>query len=175
MALYGAEIWSHSYKGCCGEYQKLVNIHERTFTRIFQSAPKVVVVPEAGLKPEISQLNNRQRQYGYRLLAALRSQPTRDILPITLHLGEEQAEPGELTKGDDDWFKLIGWRREALGHQFGRTIAEGTSILTTTGTEHTERVELAAFLENMASFAGDKEDGAREAKEHSDRHGEMSF
>lgn len=47
----------------------------------------------------------------------------REILPVTLHEDEEQAQLEELTEGDDDWFKPIGSGRETLGQKPARTVA----------------------------------------------------
>lgn len=63
---------------------------------MFESAPARIVVRESGMRSAVSLLNNRQRMYGYCLLAAPRIQPIRDILPVTLREGEDQAQSGEL-------------------------------------------------------------------------------
>lgn len=78
-------------------------------------APMVVVVREAELRPALFLLNNRQRRYQYRLLAATELQSTRDILPATLGEGDEQAQSSKLAKGDDDWFRPTGRRQSTLG------------------------------------------------------------
>lgn len=56
-----------------------------------------------------------------------------------------------------------------------RTIAEGISIDTTTGTEDTEWVKPKTFPGSIALFASDKEKGAKEARKHSGGPDEMSF
>lgn len=73
----------------------LVNRLGRGITGMLQSAPLEVVVWEAGLRPAVSLLNDRQRKYNQRPLAAPRTQSTRDILSVTLREAEEQAQLGE--------------------------------------------------------------------------------
>lgn len=49
------------------------------------------MVPEAGLRLPVSLLNNWQRRYAIRLLAAPITQLTRGILLVTLCQGDEEA------------------------------------------------------------------------------------
>ena len=69
VALYGAELWWHNQKKWEQSIQKLVNRQGRTITGTFPGSPVGVVVKEAGLRPAISLLNNRQRRYAQRLLS----------------------------------------------------------------------------------------------------------
>lgn len=142
---------------------------------MFQTALKVAVVRGAGLRPPVSLVNNRQRRYRYKLLAAPISQPTRDILLVTLCTGEEQAPPGELAKGYDEWFRNAGRGLATLRQRLARMITEGTNIKSTSGTEYTELVEPEPFQGSIAPFARHKEEGALEAKRYTDGPGEMSF
>lgn len=142
---------------------------------IFPSTLRLAVVREAGLWPALSLLNNRQRRYRYRLLAAQRIQPTRDILSVPIREGKDQANLGELAEGDDKWFKLMSRGRETLWQRLARMLAECTRIDSTTATEYTEWVELEAFSGSIAPFAGDKEEGAKEAKSYTNEPGELSF
>lgn len=102
-------------------------------------------------------------------------QPTRDILPVTLREGEEQAQLEELGDGDDDWFRPTSRGRETLGQRLTRTVTEGTSINIAVDTEFTSLVESETFPVDIAPFAGDKEEGAMEAKKHTDGVSELSF
>lgn len=77
-------------------------------TGMFLLAARLAVVGEEGLLPAHYLLNNWQRRYAYRLLAAPQSQPTRNILTAILRENEEQVQPGELADGDDNWFKPLG-------------------------------------------------------------------
>lgn len=108
-------------------------------------------------------------------LAALRLSPTREILPKTLQEGEEQTQSGDLAEGNDDCFRLIGRERVTLRQLLARKIAKGTGIDTMAGIEYTEWVEMETFPEGIAPFAGHKEEGAKEAKRHTNGLGEISF
>lgn len=68
-----------------------------------QSAPTGIVTGEAGLWLPLYLLNNRKRWYVYRFLAEPVTQPTHDILPVTLREGEEQAQPGEQPVDSEAW------------------------------------------------------------------------
>lgn len=46
---------------------------------------------------------------------------------------------------------------------------------TATGTDYTEWVEPETFAEKIATFPGDKEEGAEEARKHCNGPGEISF
>lgn len=175
MALYRPELWWHGQKESSEKYQKLVNRQGRAVTGMFQTTPRVSVVRYAGLRPAVSLLNKRQRRYRQRILAAQRSQTTRDILPVTLPEGEKQAQSVELTEVDDHWFKPTRRRKETLRQLRARVITEGTGIDTTTGIEHTEWVEPETFPGNVTPFAGDKDGGAMASRKYTDRPGEISF
>lgn len=62
-----------------------------------------------------------------------------------------------------------------IGHRLSHILAEGTDMDTTAGTELIEWVKSEIFQRNIASFAGDKEDEALDAKKHTDRGDEISF
>lgn len=99
----------------------------------------------------------------------------RDILLITLLEGEENAQPGKLSEGDDDWFKPMGRKRETLGQRLTRKVAESIVMVTTTGRKFTEEIEPEIFPGYVATFAGDKEEGVMVVKWHPDGPGEISF
>lgn len=130
---------------------------------------------ELGLRPALSLLINRQRRYGYRILSSPKLQPTRDILPTTFQQGGNQAQPGELPEGDDDWFKPIGRESETLGQRLTRTIAEVTSINTISGMEHIEWLEEETFPRGIAPFTETNVEGAKEMKRYVDGPDEISF
>lgn len=69
----------------------------------------------------------------------------------------------------------MGRGRETLGQRLARTIADDTSIDTTSDMEHTKQVELETFSGRIDPFAGNKEEGAEEAKRHTDRLDEIYF
>lgn len=80
-----------------------------------------------------------------------------------------------MKEGDDEWFWPAGRGRATLGQRLAWTVTDATSINTTLGTEHTERVEQKPFQGCIAPFASDKQKGALEAKRHINGPGEMSF
>lgn len=66
------------------------------------STPVVVVTRVADLRPALSILNNRQRKYRYRLLAATVTNPARDILHESQREGEVQVQTGKQPEDDDE-------------------------------------------------------------------------
>lgn len=58
---------------------------------------------ESGLIPAHILLDYRQRKYAYRLLTLPDGNPAKEILPITLRLGDGDAQPGELPEDDGIW------------------------------------------------------------------------
>lgn len=117
---------------------RLDNRQERRVTGMCCSASRVMVVQEPRLCLELFLLNNWQCRYEYRLLVVLRIQPTMDILPVIVCESHKQALPGELAEDDDDWFRTSSVERETVELRMSWTISEGTSIHTTSGTQHTE-------------------------------------
>lgn len=142
---------------------------------MFQSVQRIAEVREAGLRPALSRLKNKQRRYRYSLLASTRLRPVRDILSVNLRESEEQVQPWELAKGDEHKFRPIGRGRETLGQQIAKTITQDTSIVTTVEMEHTKCVKLETFLGNTAYFAYNKKEGAKEAKKYTNGPGKMSL
>ena len=59
---------------------------------------------EAGLIPAEIMLDYRQRRYVHRLLTLPDGHPTKDILPVSLRLGDGSVQPGELLENDEIWF-----------------------------------------------------------------------
>lgn len=58
---------------------------------------------ESGLIPALILLDYRQRKYAYRLLTLPDGNPAKEMLPITLRLGDGDAQPGELPEDDGIW------------------------------------------------------------------------
>lgn len=85
----------------------------------------------------VSWMNNIQRKNSLRYLAALRNQQARDILPVTLLEGQEQAQLGEKVKDDDTWTRVSGVKLEDLEQKLERAFAARTDIDVTSGKEHT--------------------------------------
>ena len=93
VALYGAEIWWKNQKTHQSEVQKLINRQARTITGMYPSSPIAALMSESGLTPAHIMLDFRQRMYAYRLLSLPDSMPTKDILPVTLRVGDGNAQP----------------------------------------------------------------------------------
>ena len=70
---------------------------------MYQSTPIAPLMSEAGLIPAKIMLDYRQRRYAYRLLTLSDGCPTKDILPISLKMGDGSAQPGELPEKDEIW------------------------------------------------------------------------
>lgn len=62
-----------------------------------------------------------------------------------------------------------------MGQRPAQRVAEGTSIDTTSDTEHTEWIEPELFLVDIAPFASEKEEMVLEAKRHTDGLDRISF
>lgn len=69
----------------------------------------------------------------------------------------------------------IGRGRETLGQRLVRTIAEVTTIETTSGTEHTELLKPETFPKGIFSLTGNMENEAGEASRHVDGPHEILF
>lgn len=61
-----------------------------------------------------------------------------------------------------------------MGQRLAWIAAEGTNIDTTSGREHSKRVEPETFPESIAPYGGSKEE-CSEARRHTDGSGEISF
>ena len=65
---------------------------------MYRSTPAGPPTGEAGLIPARILLDYRQRKYAYRLLILPDENPTKSVLPITLRLGDGNAQPGSSQK-----------------------------------------------------------------------------
>lgn len=113
-------------------------------------------------------LNNRQQRYRLRRSAAPRTQPARNILPVTLRVGEKQVQLEERPEDGDEWIRLSRTRREGLGQRLARGLATGTDVDATSGTEYNEWVAPARFRKTIAPFASDKNEATKDAEWHTD-------
>ena len=103
IAFFGSEIWWHGQKVHQKEVQKLLNRQGRAITGIYRSTPITPLMSEAGLMPAKIMLDYRQRRYAYRLLTLPDGHPAKDILPVSLRIGDGSAQPGELPENDEIW------------------------------------------------------------------------
>ncbi len=85
------------------EIQKLLNRQGRAITGMYRRTPVGPLMGEAGLIPARILLDYRQRKYAYRLLTLADENPTNSVLPITLRLGDGNAQPGEQLEDDGIW------------------------------------------------------------------------
>lgn len=142
---------------------------------MLRSTPTGVIVRDAGLHSAVSLLNTRQRSYELQLIAASKTEPARDILPVTQRDGEEQAQSGEQPEGHDTWTRMSGARREGLRQRLVRGVAARIEIDASSVTEHTECVEPAEFPETILTFARDRNEVGKKAWRHTDDRAKLSF
>lgn len=95
VALYGAEIWWKNQKNHQNKIQKLINRQARSITKIYPSTPIDVLISESGLTPAQIMLDFRQQKYAHCILSLPDSIPTKEILPVTLRIGDENVQPNE--------------------------------------------------------------------------------
>ena len=138
IALYGAETWWRDQAKWEQEIQTIVNRQGRTITGMFRTAPVGVVIKEAGLRPAISLLNNRQRRYAQRLLSLPNENAIRNILPETLRDGDAYAEPGDQELSNWDWLSISNAKN--LGNRLASSLIRGIELDTSYGIENTEKV-----------------------------------
>jgi hypothetical protein len=79
--------------GGAEELQKLVYQEARAVTECFRTTNQGVLVTEAGLRPAIAQLENRQRRYGLRILSLPQGRQAREVVgaPTALSKRLERA------------------------------------------------------------------------------------
>lgn len=99
----------------------------------------------------------------------------RDILLVTMGQGEEQAQLGEQPQNYDAWTRPNGAGLESLGQRLARELAAGTDIDAQSDTEYTECVEQTEFIVTIATFASDKDEAAKETRQHTDGQAKQPF
>ena len=70
---------------------------------MYPSTPIDALISESGLTPAHILLDFRQRKYAHRILSLPNSIPTKEILPITLRIGDGNAQPNEQPEKDAIW------------------------------------------------------------------------
>lgn len=101
-------------------------------------------------------------------MLTLRKQATRNILPVTLREGGEQAQPEEESENDNAWTRPNIARSQDPMPRIARTLSTGTNMDATSGTEYTELVEPGIFSGTVAPFASDKGEATKLAKRNVD-------
>ena len=133
VALYGAELWWKNQKTHQNEIQTLINRQARSITGIYPSTPVPALMSESGLIPAHIMLDFRQRKYAYRLLSLPESIPTKAILPVTLRIGDGNAQLEDYPEQDSAWASMgpvVNY-----GQRLARQVSIGFSIDQAQGTE----------------------------------------
>lgn len=93
---YGGKIKKNHQK----EVQKLINRQARSITGMHLSTPIAALMSESGLTPAYILLD---RKCACRLFSLPDSIPTKDILPITLRVGDGNVQPEDQPEQDAIW------------------------------------------------------------------------
>ena len=102
------------------------------------------LMSEAGLIPARILLNYRQRRYAYRLLTLPDGHPAKDILPFSLKIGDESAQPGKLLENDTIW--SLNQKVRTYGQHLAQQVSVGFSIDLAKGVEPVLQPKPAEFL-----------------------------
>jgi len=92
VAMYGSELWwrgegKQGMASGAGELQKLVNLEGRGVTGCFRTTNQGALASEAGLRPAVAQLENRQRRFGARLLGLPEGEQARQVVGAPSGIG----------------------------------------------------------------------------------------
>lgn len=132
-ALYRAELWWKSQKHYQKDLQKLINRQARSITGMYRSSPISPLMNESGLFPAHILLDSQQRAYAYRILSLPDSIPTKDILPITLRIGDGNVQPEDLPEYDLIW--STAQHIKTYGQHLAQQVSVRFSIDLTEGVE----------------------------------------
>ena len=119
IALYGSEVWWKGQKNRLEDIQRMVNQQAREITGCLRTTPIGPMVKEAGLRPAVSLVENRQRRYGARLITLPTGHLARSILPAGVR--------GEDIDSTERW-EMPNVRNETLGEQLA-WMAGGKGVL----------------------------------------------
>ena len=100
---------------------------------MYPSTPIDALISESGLTSAHVMLNFRQRKYAHRILSLPDSIPTKEILPITLRIGDGNAQPNEQPEKDAIW--ASNERVTNYGQRLARQISIKGCIDPAEGTE----------------------------------------
>jgi len=97
VAMYGSELWwkgegKQGMAGGAAELHQLVNLEAWAVTGCFRTTNQAALGNEAGLRPAVAQLNNRQRRFDVRLLALPRGDEARKIVGAPSGIGRRLEE-----------------------------------------------------------------------------------
>ena len=93
ISLFGSELWwkGDQVRGTMGraeELQVVVNQQARATTGAFRTTNLGTLSMESGLRPAVSQLENRQRRLGLRLLSLPRGDKAREVVGAHTTIGQ---------------------------------------------------------------------------------------
>ena len=154
VALYGAELWWKNQKNHQSEIQKLINQQARSITGMYPSTPIDALISESDLIPAHVLLDFRQQKYAYRILSLPDSIPTKEILPITLRIGDGNAQPNEQPEKDAIW--ASNERITTYGQRLARQISVTGCIDPAEGTEPILASPRLVFPEKLIFEGRDK-------------------
>lgn len=162
VASYGAELWWRGQKHYQKDLQKLINRQARLITGMYQSSPISPLMSESGLLPAHILLDCRQRIYAHRTLSLPDSIPTKDILPLSLRIGDGNAQPEDLPECDSIWSTTR--RIRTYGQHPARQVSIGFSIDPAEGVEPISAMPLQVFPGKV--FIEERSRAIRMAKEN---------
>ncbi len=110
---------------------------------MYRSTPISPLMSESGLIPAEIRLEYRQRKYAYRLLTLPDGHPTKDILPITLRVGDGSTQPGEIPENDEIWSS--NQKVKTYGERLAQQVSIGFSIDLAEGVEPVIHQKSAKF------------------------------
>ncbi len=110
---------------------------------MYQSTPVAPLMSEADLISTEIMLHYRQHKYAHRLLNLPDGHPTKDILPVSLRLGDGSAQLGKLSENDEIW--SLNQKVRNLGPQLARQVSVKFSIDLAEGMEPVIHLKPAEF------------------------------
>ena len=122
----------------------MINRQACSTTGMHPSTPIAGLMSESGLIPAHILLDFRQRKYACRLLSLPDSIPTKDILPITLRVGDGNARPESQPEQDSLW--ASSQHIITYGHRLARQVSVRFSIDPAEGTEQILAMSSSIFL-----------------------------
>lgn len=101
--MYGSELGWRGQKNQEHTIQQLFNRQARSITGMYPSTPLHPLLCEAGLMPASIHLDYRQRSYAHRLLSLPDEHPAKEVLYISLRVGDGDFQPEELPDNTLMW------------------------------------------------------------------------
>lgn len=119
IAFFGAEIWWHGQKEYEEKLEKLLNKQAQAITSIYQSTPVGLLMSMLGLVPARMMLDYCQRKYALQLLTLPNDYWAKNILSITLRVGDRNLQTENLLEDDGIWatYQKVRNYRQHLARQ----------------------------------------------------------